>query len=114
MDEKQLLIAIGKLLDERDAKLSKLIDEKFKPIQEDIAGIKSDVTVLKGDVLALKDDVTVLKGDVLALKDDVTVLKGDVLALKDDTTKIKSQVNIVYEWVDSIDLKVKKIDDRTA
>jgi polyhydroxyalkanoate synthesis regulator phasin len=100
MDEKQLLIAIGKLLDERDAKLSKLIDEKFKPIQEDIAGIKSDVTVLKGDVSALKDDVT--------------VLKGDVLALKDDTTKIKSQVNIVYEWVDSIDLKVKKIDDRTA
>jgi hypothetical protein len=47
-------------------------------IKNDVAALKSDVSVLKEDVAVLKTDVTVVKEDVAVLKTDVTVVKAKV------------------------------------
>ena len=118
------------MLDGRDLQLlsnllDQKLDEKLKPIQEDISvlkvemkEVKQDIAVLKEDVAILKEDVRVLKVEMKAVKQDIAVLKEDVAVLKEDVAVLKEDVAVLKEDVailklDSAELKkgVRKLND---
>ena len=76
--------------------LLKEIILKLDTMQEDVTGLKKDISILKDDVTVLKEDVTVLKEDVAGLKRDVTVLKEDITGLKEDVVEIKEDLKAVF------------------
>ena len=47
MDEKMLLDAIGKMLDERDQRMSDMMDAKLEPIKQDLADVKQRTTKIE-------------------------------------------------------------------
>jgi chromosome segregation ATPase len=81
-------------------------------LQEELKGIKEDVTIMKQDISGLKEDVSGLKVDVSGLKEDVSGLKIDVSGLKEDVSGLKEDVSGLKEDVtnmkqDISDLKAK-------
>ena len=104
------------MLDGRDLQLlsnllDQKLDEKLKPIQEDISVLKVEMKEVKQDIAELKEDVAILKEDVAILKEDVAILKEDVAVLKEDVAILKKDVNILK--LDSTELKkgVRKLND---
>lgn len=53
--DKELLEALKSLLDERDERLSKMMDEKLAPIKEDITEIKENAKITRSSVNTLLD-----------------------------------------------------------
>jgi len=81
-------------------------------LQEELKGIKEDVTIMKQDISGLKEDVTIMKQDISGLKEDVSGLKIDVSGLKEDVSGLKEDVSGLKEDVtnmkqDISDLKAK-------
>ena len=93
MDEKMLLEAI-----------SRMMDDKLKPIREDVDGLKDDVALLRSDYG--KDQWFRLQ-----MQQDSTTTKDAVKIIKEDVRDIKRKVGVLYDWVDGIDLKVRDISD---
>ena len=73
------LLAISQVLDER---LDKKLNERLKPIEDDIRELKKDVAALKTDVATLKTDVATLKTDVATLKTNVASLEAGLHNVK--------------------------------
>lgn len=72
---------------------------KLNEVQTDVAGLKSDMAVMKDDVSGLKSDMAVMKQEVSGLKNDmsgikseITVMKGDIAGLKNDVSDLKGDV----------------------
>lgn len=79
---------------------------KLDEVQTDVAGLKSDMSVMKDDVSGLKSDMAVMKQEVSGLKNDmaamktemsgikseITVMKGDIAGLKNDVSDLKGDV----------------------
>ncbi|CDE80291.1 m penetrans-like family protein 2 [Ruminococcus sp. CAG:353] len=72
---------------------------KLDEVQTDVAGLKSDMAVMKDDVSGLKSDMAVMKQEVSGLKNDmsgikseITVMKGDIAGLKNDVSDLKGDV----------------------
>jgi predicted nucleic acid-binding Zn-ribbon protein len=59
----------------------------------------------------LKEELAPIKTDLSDLKSDVSILKTDISDLKMDMKHVKNQVNVLYNWVDGIDLKVKSVTE---
>lgn len=59
-----------------------------------------------------KIDTLGTRMDILEAK--VDTMQRDIQVMKVDLHDVKQQVNVLYDWVDGIDIKVKKIDERTA
>ena len=53
--DKELLEALKSLLDERDERSSKMMDEKLAPIKEDITEIKENAKITRSSVNTLLD-----------------------------------------------------------
>jgi chromosome segregation ATPase len=68
------------------------VDENIADIKADVSVLKTDVSDLKADVTEVKADVSVLKTDVSDLKADVTEVKADVSALTLDVGGISSRM----------------------
>lgn len=47
MDEKTLLEAIGEMLDDRDQRMSEMMDAKLEPIKQDLTEVKERVTKIE-------------------------------------------------------------------
>ena len=108
------------MLDGRDLQLlsnllDQKLDEKLKPIQEDISVLKVEMKEVKQDIAILKEDVRVLKVEMKAVKQDIAVLKEDVAILKLDSAELKKGVRKLND--DLRNLRIdhsrveKKIDD---
>lgn len=93
MVDKEMLEAISQMMDTK-------LEQTLKPIQDDIAELKSGQKELKNSQEELKNSQEALKNDVRIVKHDVK--------------EIGWKVDTLYDWVDGLDLKVKKIDDRTT
>ena len=52
MDDKELLEALGRMM-----------DEKLQPIKEDITVLKNDINVLKQNIDSIKEDINIIKED---------------------------------------------------
>ena len=107
MIDKDMLEAIGQLM-----------DEKLTPIRKDVDSLKTDVGSLKTDVDGLKDDVALLRSEYkkdqwlrLKVQQDTDVTKDTVKIIKEDVRDVKRQVGILYDWVDGLDLKVRDISE---
>ena len=104
------------MLDGRDLQLmsnllDQKLDEKLKPIQEDISVLKVEMKEVKQDIAVLKEDVTVLKEDIAILKEDVNVLKQDSAELKKGVRKLND--DLINLRIDHSRVE-KKIDDYYA
>ena len=82
-------------------------DRAHRNMVDDIAGLKSDMAVVKTDVAGLKTDVAglktdmaVVKTDVAGLKTDMAVVKTDVAGLKTDVAGLKSDVAAIRTIVE--------------
>lgn len=42
----------------------------------------------------------------------MAAMQKDMAAIKEDTSEIRKQVNVLYEWTDSIELRVRSLEDR--
>ena len=93
MDEKALLEAIGQMM-----------DEKLKPIREDVDGLKDDVALFRSEYS--KDQWLRMK-----VQQDTDVTKNTVKIIKEDVRDVKRQVGVLYDWVDGLDLKVRDISE---
>ena len=69
----------------------------------------------------MQDDIGLLRAEhkedrwtSLRVQQDTSATRDAVKIIKEDVRDIKRKVDVLYDWVDSIDLKVKDIDDRTA
>lgn len=71
MNENELLLAIGKMLDEK-------LDTALEPIKKELASNGKELSSLRKDVSSLKDDMLEVKDDISAIKEDVTSLKSQV------------------------------------
>ena len=89
------------MLDGRDLQLlSNLLDQKLKPIQEDISVLKVEMKEVKQDIAVLKEDVAILKEDVAILKLDSAELKKGVRKLNDDLRNLRIDHSRVEEKID--------------
>ena len=89
------------MLDGRDLQLlSNLLDQKLKPIQEDISVLKVEMKEVKQDIAVLKEDVAILKEDVNVLKQDSAELKKGVRKLNDDLRNLRIDHSRVEEKID--------------
>lgn len=93
MIDKEMLEAIGQLM-----------DEKLKPIREDVDGLKDDVALLRSEYK--KDQWLRLK-----VQQDTDTTKDTVKIIKEDVRDVKRQVGVLYDWVDGLDLKVRDISE---
>ena len=98
------------MLDGRDLQmLSDLLDQKLKPIQEDISELKEDVGVLKTEMKEVKEDIAELKEDVGVLKVEMKEVKEDIAELKEDVSVLKEDVSVLKEDVNDLETGMKKM-----
>lgn len=114
MVDNELLTAIGQMMDTK-------LEKALQPIKDDIAELKNGQDGLKKGYEELKDgqdglqrSYEELKKNQEEMKDDLEGLRKDVRILKHDVKEIGWKVDTLYDWVDGIDLKVKKIENRTT
>ena len=100
MDEKAWLEAI-----------SQMMDEKLKPLKEDMDGLKGDVEGLKDDVALLRSEYKKDQWVRLKVQQDTDTSKDTVKIIKEDVRDVKRQVRVLYDWVDGLDLKVQDISE---
>ena len=91
-------------------------------LKEDMAGVKADISGLKQDVAGLKQDVGSLKQDVAGLKEDVAdlqqgqvVLTQDVAGLKSELSDVKVDVAVMKQTMvtkDDLKRSLKATEDR--
>ena len=67
-----------------------LVNQRLERLENDVAGLKADMTGVKSDVAGLKTDMTGVKSDVAGLKTDMTEVKSDVAELKTDVAELKT------------------------
>lgn len=67
-----------------------LVNQRLERLENDVAGLKADITGVKSDVSGLKTDMTGVKSDVAELKTDMTEVKSDVAGLKADVAELKT------------------------
>ena len=96
MEERELLQAIGEIM-----------DQKIEPIHQDISELKTDVSELKADVSGLKTDVSGLKTDVSGLKTDVSELKTGQETLRQDVSELKAGQESLEEQIIKINIKLE-------
>jgi len=80
-------------------------------LQEELKGIKEDVTIMKQDISGLKEDVSGLKVDVSGLKEDVSGLKIDVSGLKEDVSGLKEDVTNMKQDISDLKAKTDRIEE---
>lgn len=56
----------------------------------------------------------IVREEVAPIKNEVAAMRKDLQTVKHDLKEVAWKVDVLYDWVDSIDLKVKKIDNQTA
>lgn len=54
--------------------MGEVIDEKLKPIREDISGLKQEVAGLKKDVAAVKEDTGIIKEEAQITRHSTNLL----------------------------------------
>ena len=59
---------------------------KLDEVQTDVAGLKSDMAVMKDDVSGLKSDMAVMKQEVSGLKNDMAAMKTEMSGIKSEIT----------------------------
>lgn len=70
---KDLLEAIGKMLDE---KLDKKLDEKLKPIFIEIEGIKTEINGIKTEIKEMKTEINGIKTEINGIKTEINGMKS--------------------------------------
>ena len=85
---KDLLEAIGKMLDEKlDKKLDEKLDEKLKPIFIEIAGIKTEINGIKTEINGIKTEINGIKTEINGMK---TEMKGMRSTLDEHTLILRA------------------------
>jgi chromosome segregation ATPase len=99
------------VLDSGVRQLKDEISGKFARLDDDVAGLRREITgddglliALNKEMIELRDDVTgievkvdALQADVRELKADVTVLKTDVRELKSDMAEVKGSLKEILD-----------------
>ena len=91
-----------------------LVNQRLERLENDVAGLKADMTGVKSDVAGLKTDMTEVKSDVAELKTDMTEVKSDVAELKTDMTEVKSDVAEVKSDMTEVKSDVAGLKDDVA
>lgn len=69
----------------------------------------------------LQDDIALMRSEqkensrtIAMIQIRLEQARDELKIIKEDVRDIKRQVNILYDWVDSLDLSVKDLKERTA
>ncbi len=92
-----------------------------KELLEMLESIRSEQRKTLERVEQMQDDIGLLRAEQkedkwtsMKVQQDTSATRDAVKIIKEDLRDIKRKVDVLYDWVDSIDLKVKDIDDRTV
>lgn len=81
--QKDLLEAIGKMLDEKlDKKLDEKLDEKLKPIFIEIAGMKSEINGIKTEINGMKSEISGIKTEITGIKTEINGMKSEMKGMR--------------------------------
>lgn len=87
MADKELLSAIGAMLDEKlEQKLDQKLDQKLQPIWDEILGMKGEISGMKGEISGIKTEIADMKENMVTKTD-----------LKRSENMILAQVDFVQE-----------------
>ena len=67
------------------------LQKRMGTMQEDVSGLKDDVSILKSDVSGLKDDVSILKSDVSGLNSRVSELEHETRSISRSVAVIEKE-----------------------
>ena len=107
MNEQALLAAIGSMMEEK-------LEAGLKPIKEDIAGLKEDVSGLQAEVVGIKEEVSELKTEVVGIKGEVSELKTEVVGIKGEVSELKTEVAEIKGRLDKIEDRLDKVEEQTG
>jgi len=68
--------------------IAELMDERLKPITEDLAGVKQDLAGVKQDLAGVKQDLAGVKQDLAGVKQDLAGVKQDLADVKDQVVAV--------------------------
>ena len=83
MNEKELLVA-----------LSQMMDEKLHPTNSRLDRMEADITTLKEDISTLTSDVSTVKEDVEQIKEDTEITRVTTNALVQWADKAGKEIDI--------------------
>lgn len=94
MENKELLEAIGKM-----------IDTKLEPIQSDMQDMKSDMQDMKSEMQDIRTDVNNIQYDISAMKEDISEIKEHAEITRYNT-------NVIGAWAEkaSKEIEIPLID----
>ncbi len=96
MENKELLAAIGKMMDD---KLENALDP-----------IKQDMSEMKQDIVSIRQDISGVEKRVAGIEQDITGVKQDIIGVKQDITGIKQEMTGMKEQIQAIDQRTTKIE----
>ena len=103
MGDKELLEAIGRMLDERDERLSAMMDEKLKPIQGEIQGLQDEMQGLQGEIQGVQGEIRGVQDEMRDMRKDIRDLKAGQKNMIKRLAKIEAVQEYLIEHVDDLE-----------
>ena len=128
MVDNELLQAIGQMMDKKleqvQADMSgrmERMDQKLEQVQTNMSDMMDkrleQVQANMSDMMDKRlEQVQANMSDMMdkKLEKQLTPVRKDIQTIKHDIKEISFKVDVLYDWMDTVDLKVKDIDNRTA
>ena len=81
MEEKELLQAIGSMMDQR-----------LEPIRRNIAGMQADISGVKGNIAGMQADISGVKGNISGMQADISGMKGNISGMQADIAGMQTDI----------------------
>ena len=83
------------------------IDGRMEHLEDEVGGLRKDMTEVKGEIVELKSDMAEVKEDIVELKSDVVEVKKDIVELKTDVKKLNGRVDSLETKVTGIQMTLE-------
>lgn len=101
----------GAIVEGINGALETVVTPRFDALEQDVSGLKKDVSGLKQDVSGLKKDVSGLKQDVSSLKDEMREVKNRLSGVEHEVYEAKERLDRVEGELQALTNDIKEIYD---
>lgn len=106
MIDKEMLEAIGQMMDTKLDSLRAEMSERFDKVGERMSSIEDDMRTLKADNAEIREDLRTLKADNAEIREDLQSVKADTARL----VTMEKTLGLLMEAQVETREKVKKLD----
>ena len=106
MIDKEMLEAIGQMMDTKLDSLRAEMSERFDKVGERMSSIEDDMRTLKADNAEIREDLRTLKADNAEIREDLQSVKADTARL----VTMEKTLGLLMEAQGETREKVKRLD----